>query len=58
MKNKSILFYLNYLFIQWFFTRLYFKHDHYGDYIGWGFMKPVFPLSGYNGKPYKYVFND
>lgn len=52
----SILHIFNYYFLQWFFLRVYRKIDKETEkQIGWGIMF-VYPMSGYNNKPYRKLF--
>ena len=49
----TILEFLNFYFFQWFFVRLAKVHDDQGAFIKWKILK-VFPLTGWDDRPYKY----
>ena len=55
--NHSILFWGNFLFIQWFFTRLAkIVDDKTGKIYKYKLLKPVYPTTGW-GTDYKWVFS-
>lgn len=55
--NKSILFYLNFFFIQWLFTRIAIVLQD-DDVIGFRLLKPVVPITGWFGINFIYIFGE
>jgi len=55
-RNMTWLGILNYYILQWFFIRLAKVVDtKTGKIEKWFILKWVFPFSGWNGKPWKYI---
>jgi len=55
--GKSLLFYLNFFIIQWFFTRLSIIVNDNMVVKGIKFLKPVLPISGWFNINYIYILN-
>lgn len=49
--GATLLYWLNFLFVQWFFTRIYRSED----WTKYGLLKPVVPLTGWWSN-YIYIF--
>ena len=52
-----MLHFLNYYVFQWFFFRIARKTGLENERIGWTVILAR-PLSGYNGRPWKYLFKN
>jgi len=53
IKSMSWLAWVNFLFFQWFFIRLFKNVENDGTVLGWGFMGVILPLTGWLFLPWE-----